>query len=63
MEESDRLQSMGSQRVGHDSATSLTLSADQKTYMNCFLSMGPTLLRSLKIVDFWVDCLYNDDIV
>ena len=33
-EESDRLQSMGSQRVGHDSATSLTISADQKTYMN-----------------------------
>ena len=29
MEESGRLQVMGSQRVGHDSATSLSLSANQ----------------------------------
>ena len=31
-EEPDRLQSMGSQRVGHDRANSLSLSKDKITY-------------------------------
>ena len=38
-EEPDRLQSMGSQRVRHDSATSLL--ADQKTYMLFFYLWDP----------------------
>ena len=38
-EEPDRLQSMGSQRVRRDSATSLL--ADQKTYMNFFYLWDP----------------------
>ena len=56
-EEPDRLQSMGSQRVRHDSATSLL--ADQKTYMIFFIC-GTHPTTFLKDRGLRVDCLYKD---
>ena len=48
-EEPGRLQSMGSQRVGHDWATSLSLSVTfMSSLENCLFSSLPT---------FWLDCL------
>ena len=50
-EEPGRLQSMGSRRVGHNSATSLSLSQARRSWTSHlgFLSMLPTLLQEVII--------------